>query len=101
MRYDLISPRKKKDGSTFWHRVGTAFPRDSGGFALMFDSLPLPDAEGKVYVMMSEAKERDSAPQGGGAGRAAQDTQRAEPGTQRGAGGLPEDEIPFAMEWRV
>lgn len=59
-RYDLVSPRKKKDGSTHWHKVGAAFSRDQGGFTLMFDSLPLPDETGKVAVLMSEPRQQHS-----------------------------------------
>jgi hypothetical protein len=86
VRYDLISPRARKDGKTFWVRVGAAFPRDKGGFSLQFDALPLPDAEGKVTVLMTEPKERDDAP-----------------APQRGGGpmGDIEDSIPFAHEWRA
>jgi len=40
MRYDLISPRPRKDGKTHWQKVGAAFPRDKGGFSLVFDALP-------------------------------------------------------------
>ena len=48
-RYDLCSPRKnKKTGKTYWHRVGTAFPSDKGGFSCVLDSLPLPDENGDV-----------------------------------------------------
>lgn len=61
-RYDLISPRKKKDGNTYWHKVGAAFARDQGGFTLMFDSLPLPDENGKVALLMSEPRPREAAP---------------------------------------
>jgi hypothetical protein len=60
-RFDLISPRKRGD-KTFWVRVGAGFARDKGGFSLSFDALPLPDAEGKVTVLMTEPKERDDAP---------------------------------------
>jgi hypothetical protein len=58
MRYDLISPRARKDGKTFWVKVGAGFARDKGGFSLSFDALPLPDAEGKVTVLMTEPKEQ-------------------------------------------
>ena len=58
MRYDLISPRQRKD-KTFWIKVGSAFERDKGGFSLVFDALPLPDAEGRVTVLMTEPKERE------------------------------------------
>lgn len=56
-RFDLLSPRKGKDDKTRWHKVGAAFPRDKGGFQLVFDSLPLPDAEGRVTLMMWEAQD--------------------------------------------
>ncbi|WP_314188803.1 hypothetical protein [Paracoccus yeei] len=65
-RYDLLSPRPKKDGGTSWHKVGAAFPRDKGGFSLVFDSLPLPDKEGRVSLMMWEAKPREDGRQQGG-----------------------------------
>ena len=68
MRFDLISPRPRKDGKTFWLRVGTAFSRDKGGFSLVFDALPLPDAEGRVTVLMTEPKDqepRQEVPRGG------------------------------------
>lgn len=58
-RYDLKSPREDRNGKTHWHKVGSAFPRDSGGFSLVFDALPLPDKEGNVRVMMWEAEPRE------------------------------------------
>jgi len=86
-RFDLISPRPRKDGKTFWKNIGAGFPRDKGGFSLSFDALPLPDAEGRVTVLMVEAKPKESQPdvdigQGGG-------------------GDIANEAIPFAMEWRV
>jgi hypothetical protein len=58
VRYDLISPRERKDGKTFWVKVGSAFERDQGGFSLVFDALPLPDKEGNVRLLMTEPKQR-------------------------------------------
>jgi hypothetical protein len=86
MRYDLISPRARKDGKTFWVKVGAGFARDKGGFSLSFDALPLPDAEGRVTVLMTEPKDQPP---------------RQEP--QRGGGpmGDIDDEIPFKCEWRA
>ena len=60
-RYDLLSPRQGKDGKTRWLKVGAAFPRDKGGFSLVFDALPLPDKEGRVQLLMSEPKPREDA----------------------------------------
>ena len=80
-RYDLLSPRPKKDGGTSWHKVGAAFPRDKGGFSLVFDSLRLPDKEGRVSLMMWEAKPREDGRQQGGQQSQARDAF--------------EDEVPF------
>ena len=85
-RYDLLSPRKGRDDKTYWHKVGAAFPRDKGGFQLVFDSLPIADAEGRVTLMMWEAKPREDAPRGGDYGR-------QEPA--RGNTRDMDDEVPF------
>lgn len=45
-RYDICAPRKGKDDKTFWHRIGTAWEGDKG-IQLVFDSLPIPDADGR------------------------------------------------------
>ncbi len=88
-RFDLVSPRKGRDDKTRWHKVGAAFPRDKGGFQLVFDSLPLPDAEGRVTLMMWEAQDRDD--QRGGMSNRAQAADRA----QRPAMDDLQDEVPF------
>ena len=89
-RYNLVSPRPRKDGKTHWHNVGSAFPRDKGGFSLILDSLPLPDSEGRVTLLMTEPLERD-----GGARR-----EEPKSGGGRGFADDLEDSIPFAPEWR-
>jgi hypothetical protein len=60
-RWDVLSPRPKKDGGTYWHRVGTAFQGDKG-ISLVFDSLPLPDDKGAVRVSLFEPRERQATP---------------------------------------
>jgi hypothetical protein len=60
-RYDVMSPRERKDGKTYWQRVGTAFEGDKG-IGIEFDALPLPDKEGRVSVRLFEPRERDGAP---------------------------------------
>ena len=92
-RFDLVSPRKGRDDKTRWHKVGAAFPRDKGGYQLVFDSLPLPDAEGRVTLMMWEAQERDGqAPRGNNPPQSG--------GAPAGGRSDMDDEIPFAPEWR-
>jgi hypothetical protein len=88
-RFNLISPRPGKDDKTFWHKIGSAFSRDKGGFSLVFDSLPLPDKDGRVTVLMTEPLPEDGAPR--------RDQARQAPA---GRGPDLEDEIPFGMEWR-
>lgn len=57
-RYDVCAPRPKKDGGTFWVKIGTAFPAKQGdGFNIIFDALPLPDAEGRCAVSLFPPKE--------------------------------------------
>jgi hypothetical protein len=81
-RYDLVSPRKGKDDKTRWFKVGAAFPRDKGGFQLVFDALPLPDAEGRVTLMMWDAEAKTEQRQ----------ERREAPRSQRAD---MDDEVPF------
>jgi hypothetical protein len=53
-RYDIITPRPKNDGGTFWVRIGSAFMNDNGKIMLYFDALPLPDKEGVTKAVLSE-----------------------------------------------
>ena len=95
--FDLVSPRQGKDGKTRWFKVGAAFPRDKGGFQLVFDALPLPDAEGRVSLMMWEATPRNGSQQGNGQSDSGQRS-----GAPAGGGRTEfEDSIPFFMEWRL
>ena len=72
-RFDACSPRPKKDGGTFWVRVGTAFVGDRGT-QIILDALPIPDAEGRVVINLFEPRESS----GGGGGQRA-DTRRPAP----------------------
>jgi hypothetical protein len=60
-RYDICTPRKGKDDKTFWTRIGTAWEGDKG-IQLVFDALPLPDAEGRCVANLFEPKEKGSTP---------------------------------------
>ena len=82
-RYEGSSPRKGKDGKTYWTRVATMWPAKDGSdkFQAVFEALPLPDAEGRVVVLFSPPLPRD---------RDAPD--RAAP---RAGGDRVDDDIPF------
>ena len=80
-RYDAVISRKDKTGKTRYTKIGAAFPAkgDSGGFNIVLDALPMPNAEGQAWISLFVPKPRDD--------------QAAE----RPAGGSPEmnDDIPF------
>jgi hypothetical protein len=61
----IATPRKGGNGKTYWTNIGTAWFNDNGGIQLVFDALPLPDAEGRCVANLFEPRERltDSAPQ--------------------------------------
>jgi hypothetical protein len=59
-RMNIATPRKAKDGKTFWTNIGTAWFNDNGGIQLVFDALPLPDNEGRCVANLFEPKERNS-----------------------------------------
>lgn len=69
-RFNIATPRPKKDGGTYWVNIGTAWVSEKGT-QLVFDALPLPDKEGRCVANLFEP--RDTArqvPQSGGvAGR--------------------------------
>lgn len=58
---DICTPRAGKDNKTFWHKIGTAFIGDDGKIGLTFDSLPIPDAEGRVAAQIFKRQEKDAA----------------------------------------
>ena len=86
-RYDICTPRPRKDGKTYWLKIGAMFPDDKGGFSILLDANPLPDSDGKLMVKAFPAKDRDG--------------QQGQP-QQGGGGGYsgPDDSIPFMREDR-
>jgi hypothetical protein len=70
-RMNIATPRKSKDGKTFWTTIGTAWFNDNGGIQLVFDALPIPDGEGRVVANLFEPRER----------HAAGDTRQTQPAT--------------------
>lgn len=60
-RFDICAPRKGKDDKTFWHRIGTAWQGDKG-IQLVFDSLPIPDADGRCVANLFEPREKQDTP---------------------------------------
>ena len=56
--YDVSSPRKKKDGGTYWQKVGSAQKRDGDRWNVYFDALPLPEETGRCMVGIFPRRER-------------------------------------------
>ncbi len=100
-RLNIVSPRQytTRDGEvkTAFTRIGVAFATKSG-WALTFEALPLPSLNDKgvleTKVLLMPPREDDAPRQTGRKG--AQPTDFSD---LRGAVG-PDDDIPFAPEWR-
>ena len=52
--FKVLVPINKKDGTTYWMRIGTAFPNKDDSINLYLDALPI---EGKLQLRAFE--ERD------------------------------------------
>jgi hypothetical protein len=90
-RLDACTPRPKRDGGTWWHRVGSAWRTAEGKITVYLDSVPLPDKDGRVAIMLFEPRDEQQQEQPQrGARRPA-----AGGGGARQRDGLDDDEIPF------
>src|SRR5262245_31195258 len=56
-RYDISVPRKGRNDKTYWTKIGTAWENDRGQIQLVFDALPLPDADGRCVANLFEPRE--------------------------------------------
>lgn len=55
---NVVSPRPiKNGGKTLWHQVGKAFLKADGSISIEFNSLPLPDADGRCRVQLFEPRD--------------------------------------------
>ncbi len=59
-RFDICTPRPKKDGGSFWVKIGTAWQGDKG-IQLVFDALPIADSEGRCVANLFEPRDNDRA----------------------------------------
>lgn len=83
--YKVLSPIEKNDGSTFWMRVGTAYPgKDATSINLFLDALPLNNKKNMLHIreMDEEDLERSAA-------KRAQHRTGADPVTAAGGDDLP------------
>ena len=89
-RYDIMTPRKGRDDKTFWTRIGTAWQNDKGGIQLVFEALPLPDAEGRCVANLFEPRDNDNP-----RGRSASADRQQARGRAQGSYGDLDDSVPF------
>jgi hypothetical protein len=91
-RYDAVISRKDKK-SDKWrsHKIGAAFPSSKieGGFNIVLDSLPMPNAEGQAWITLFPAKDKDAE------GNRPPKERDASPGTGSGRRDDMNDDIPF------
>ena len=57
-RFDICTPRPKKDGGSYWVKIGSAWQGEKG-IQLVFDALPIPDSEGRCVANLFEPRNRD------------------------------------------
>jgi len=57
--FKVITPIEKKDGSTFWLRVGTGFPNKDQSINLYLDAMPFTHK-----LQIREVEEEDLVPRG-------------------------------------
>lgn len=86
-RRDICVPRKKSDGGTYWVKIGTAWDGDKGT-NLVFDALPIPDAEGRCVANLFEPRDNDN-PRGRSAAADRQQAQSRSRGGYDDEGGIP------------
>jgi len=56
-RFDVLQPIERKNGGTFWMRVGTAFANRDGSVNVYLDALPL---GGKLQIREAREAEEDA-----------------------------------------
>lgn len=86
-RKDIMAPRPKKDGGTYWIKIGTAWESERGT-QLVFDALPLPDKEGRVVANLYEPRERND---GGQQRQQSGGNRRPDPASDHNL----DDDVPF------
>ena len=83
-RYDISTPRPKKDGGSYWVKIGSAWEGDKG-IQLVFDALPIPDSEGRCVANLFEPRQREQSAQ----------NDRQDAGQRSGGWDDDGDRIPF------
>ena len=59
-RFDCCTPRPKKDGGVWWHKVGGAWENDKGTITIYLDSVPVPDPSRDNKIVFSLFEQTDN-----------------------------------------
>jgi hypothetical protein len=59
-RFDVVTFRKTKNDKVFAIRLGSASPRDDGGFSLWLDAMPAPGPSGQYEIVVCKPRDRKS-----------------------------------------
>lgn len=60
-RYEVISFKKTKNDKVFAVKLGTALPRDDGGFTAWLDAIPAPGPSGSYEIQIVKPREKAKA----------------------------------------
>ncbi len=83
--FKVLCPVERKDGGTFWMRVGSAFPNKDQSINLYLDALPLGHNKLQIREMEDEDFNRGGKKRDG----------EAPPSASAGAGPGGTDDLPF------
>ena len=65
-RFDIVTPRKGRDGKTFWTKIGVAFENKTGGYNLSFEALPIASMTDDGSIETRALMMEPDAPRGNG-----------------------------------
>lgn len=57
-RYEVITFRKSKNDKVYAVRLGSASPRDDGGFSIWLDATPAPGPSGQYEIQIVPQRDR-------------------------------------------
>lgn len=92
--WDVGQFKETRSGKKFFVKLGSAKPKDDGGFFINLDALPLQNSAGECSIVIQPPRERGAGGNFGGPSQAEnRGPRRDPPGT--GKGFVDDTEIPF------
>lgn len=102
----MVRPYTTGNGETknSYTKVGVAFPLDGGGYRLKFDAIPVPtiyDGKVELSMLLVPPRDRDGDKPSQSASQPSYGSQKPRASQAPAFGDGPDDDLPFAPEWRV